>query len=39
MYGDDGCPSHLHSQPSVAVSLELMGRGVVNWTDEVSVTM
>ena len=42
LYGDDACPSHLQSQSSVGiwgVSLELMGRGVVSWTNEVSLYM
>ena len=41
-YGDDACPSHLQSQSSVGdleVSLELMGIGVVSWTNEVSLYM
>ena len=42
LYGDDACPSHLQSQSSVGdlgVSLELMGIGVVSWTNEVSLYM
>ena len=42
LYGDkadDACPSHLQSQSSVGVSRELMGRGVVSWTNKVSLTI
>ena len=42
LYGDDACSSHLQSQSSVGdlgVSLELMGIGVVSWTNEVSLYM
>ena len=42
LYGDDTCPSHLQSQSLVGdlgVSLELMGIGVVSWTNEVSLSM
>ena len=40
--GDDACRSHLQSQSSVGDlggSLELMGIGVVSWTNEVSLYM
>ena len=42
LYGDDTCPSHFQSQSSVGdlgASLELMGIGVVSWTNEVSLSM
>ena len=42
LYGDDTCPSHPQPQSSVGdlgVSLELMGIGVVSWTNEVSLSM
>ena len=42
LYGNGTCPSHLQSQSSVGdlgVSLELVGRGVVSWTNEVSLSM
>ena len=39
LYGDDACPSHLQSQSTVGVSLELIGIGVVSWTNEVSLSM
>ena len=42
LYGDDACPSHLQSQSLVGdleVSLELMCRGVVSWTNKVSLMM
>ena len=43
LYGDDACPSHLQSQSSRlgiwGVSLELMGIGVVSWTNQVSLLM
>ena len=42
LYGNDACPSRLHPSPRLGiwgVSLELMGRGVVSWTNEVSLSM
>ena len=42
LYGNDARPSHLQSQSLVGdleVSLELMCRGVVSWTKEVSLMM
>ena len=41
LYGDDACPSHLQSQSSVGDlgGAELMGRGVVSWTNKVSLHM
>ena len=40
LYGDDACPSHLSPRLGIwEVSLELMGIGVVSWTNEVSLYM
>ena len=39
LYGDDACPSHLQSQSWLGIWSVTMGRGVVSWTNEVSLYM